>query len=181
MPPAIVTVRAYNGGTDNVGAVFELSPNGSGGWTEKVLYSFSSTTRDGNYPEGGLVFDGAGNLYGTTQEGGIHGGGTMFELSPNGSGGWTETVLHSFGGGTDGYEPYASLIFDGAGNLYSTTLEAAFTAAERCSSFPPGRAAAGRRRCCIVSTLTAQTGINPRQPWSAMPLAIFTAPPPMAG
>jgi uncharacterized repeat protein (TIGR03803 family) len=110
----------YYGGTDNVGTVFELSPNGSG-WTEKVLYSFSSNGNHGTYPEGGLVLDGAGNLYGTTTFGGIHGGGTMFELSPNGSGGWTETVLHSFGGGTDGGSPYASLIFDGAGNLYGTT------------------------------------------------------------
>ncbi len=111
----------YYGGTDNVGAVFELSPNGSSGWTEKVIYSFSSNGNHGTYLEGGLVLDGAGNLYGTTTQGGIHGGGTMFELSPNGSGGWTETVLHSFGGGTDGGLPYAGLIFDGAGNLYGTT------------------------------------------------------------
>jgi uncharacterized repeat protein (TIGR03803 family) len=112
----------FEGGIHGLGTAFELSPNGSGGWTERVLHSFGKGA-DGSYPYyNGLIFDGAGNLYGTTQEGGIHGGGTVFELSPNGSGGWTETVLHSFGGGTDGYLVFAGLIFDGAGNLYGTTF-----------------------------------------------------------
>ena len=70
----------------------------------------------------------AGNLYGTTYGGGIHcpdvgGCGTVFELSPREGGGYTETVLHSFGNGTDGQYPQASLILDGAGNLYGTTSE----------------------------------------------------------
>ncbi len=109
------------------GTVFELTPNGSGGWTETVLHSFGNGT-DGNYPDGGLIFDAAGNLYGTTSEGGIHlscneGCGTVFELSPRESGGYTETVLHNFGSGADGQQPYASLIFDADGNLYGTTSE----------------------------------------------------------
>jgi uncharacterized repeat protein (TIGR03803 family) len=112
----------YAGGTSNVGTVFELSPNGSGGWTETVLYSFNSNGSDGNYPYAGLVFDRAGNLYGTTYLGGTYNIGTVFELSPNGSGGWTETVLHSFiNNYSDGAYPYAGLIFDSAGNLYGTT------------------------------------------------------------
>ena len=87
---------------------------------ETVLHSFGNGT-DGEIPYAGLTFDAAGNLYGTTYEGGIHSLGTVFELSPRGGGGYTETVLHSFGNGTDGQYPYAGLIFDGAGNLYGTT------------------------------------------------------------
>jgi hypothetical protein len=88
-------------GVAGCGTVFELSPNSNGGWTETVLYSFQDGS-DGATPEGGLVFDQAGNLYGTTQSGGGEGGcsaigsggcGTAFELSPNSNGGWTETVI----------------------------------------------------------------------------------------
>jgi uncharacterized repeat protein (TIGR03803 family) len=97
-----------------------LSPSGSGGWNESVLHSFSGGL-DGVEPAAGLVFDKAGNLYGTTLGGGAYGGGVVFELSPSSSGGWTETVLHSFGNGSDGYGPRSNLIFDSLGNLYGTT------------------------------------------------------------
>jgi uncharacterized repeat protein (TIGR03803 family) len=105
------------GGTYGNGMVFELSPNG----TETVLYSFGNTP-DGLNPEAGLVFDGSGNLYGTTVNGGTFGGGTVFELSPNGAGGWTETGSYSFGGTpSDGLNPYSGLVFDSSSNLYGTT------------------------------------------------------------
>lgn len=101
------------------GVVYELSPS-QGGWTETVLYSFR-TTPDGWEPYAGVVFDPAGNLYGTTYAGGTHNNGTVFELSPSGSG-WTETVLHSFGAfGGDGRLPLSGLFRDGAGNLYGVT------------------------------------------------------------
>jgi uncharacterized repeat protein (TIGR03803 family) len=106
------------------GTVFELTPNGSGGWTETVLYSFCSQANctDGGLPSAGLVRDAAGNLYGTTEQGGTNGYGTAFELTPNGSGGWTENVLHSFNNnGSDGNRPSGTLTFDTAGNLYGTT------------------------------------------------------------
>jgi uncharacterized repeat protein (TIGR03803 family) len=110
----------YSGGSYTGGTVYELTPNGSGGWTEKTLFNFDNGI-DGAQPYGGLIFDAAGNLYGTTVFGGIHGYGIVFELMPNGSGGWLEKVLHNFRNGTDGAQPYASLIFDAAGNLYGTT------------------------------------------------------------
>ncbi len=107
------------GGIYNAGTVFELSPNGQGGWNEAVLYSFGNGTYDGQNPFTGLIFDAAGNLYGTTYDGGVYGFGTAFELSPNGHGGWTEAVLYSFGNGTGvGRYPRAGLTFDAAGNLY---------------------------------------------------------------
>jgi hypothetical protein len=93
---------------------------------EKVLYSFQGG-KDGAEPYGGLVFDTAGNLYGTTELGGDdscnsgEGCGTVFELSPNGKGGWKKTTLHVFTGGTDGQAPLEPLIIDGQGNLYGTT------------------------------------------------------------
>jgi uncharacterized repeat protein (TIGR03803 family) len=112
------------GGTNNQGTVFEMTPNSNGSWTETILYNFTGSI-DGGQPYGSLVFDTAGNLYGTTNFGGnancTQGCGTVFELTP-GSGGWTESVIYSFSGGSDGREPYARLRFDAAGNLYGTTL-----------------------------------------------------------
>jgi uncharacterized repeat protein (TIGR03803 family) len=116
------------GGANNLGTVFALSPNESGGWNESVLYSFGSYSTDGVFPYSGLTLDTLGNLYGTTSQGGAGGGtgigpGTVFELSPNGSEGWSETLLHSFtNNGTDGFEPYAGVVLDAfTGNLYGTT------------------------------------------------------------
>jgi uncharacterized repeat protein (TIGR03803 family) len=108
------------GGTHNLGTVFKLTPNADGGWMESVLHSFKYGDGDGYYPTGGLIFDAAGNLYGTTPRGGAHGNGAVFKLTPNADGSWTESVLHSFNG-SDGRTAEASLIFDAAGNLYSTT------------------------------------------------------------
>jgi uncharacterized repeat protein (TIGR03803 family) len=87
--------------------------------TETVLHAF--TYSDGSTPDSGLTADGAGNFYGTTTAGGAFGAGTVYEVSPNGSGGWNETVLYSFTGGTDGWIPVSTVIFDSAGNLYGTT------------------------------------------------------------
>ena len=108
------------GGAYSWGTVFELTPAGGGNWTETVLHSFGNGT-DGASPYAGLIFDAAGNLYGTAWQGGTYFYGTVFELTPTAGGGWTETVLHSFGNGADGYYPYSGLIFDAAGNLYGTT------------------------------------------------------------
>jgi uncharacterized repeat protein (TIGR03803 family) len=109
-----------DGGSEGCGVVFELQPSPGGGWTESVIYTFHCGA-DGAAPAAGLIFDQAGNLYGTTLTGGgKHHDGTVFELTPSG-GGWTETVLHTFTD-KDGAYPAASLTFDRAGNLYGTTL-----------------------------------------------------------
>jgi uncharacterized repeat protein (TIGR03803 family) len=111
------------GGMSNEGTVFELTSQGK----LTSLYSFSRNTKDGRNPTiGPLIRDGAGNLYGTTQNGGdlnciaflVPGCGTVFKISAGGK----ETIVHSFSGGpTDGATPLAGLVADSAGNLYGTT------------------------------------------------------------
>jgi uncharacterized repeat protein (TIGR03803 family) len=105
------------GGPHGFGAVYELSPSGSG-WTEQTLYGFNYVT-DGTYPEGGLIIDSSGNLYGTTLDGGSGQGGTVFELT-HGSGGWAFNVIYSFSGPYDG-GPWDKLSMDTAGSLYGAT------------------------------------------------------------
>ena len=103
---------------DNNGGVFELSPSPSG-WTETVLYSFTGGS-DGSDPLGGLIFDSAGNLYGSTSSGGTEGGGAVFELSPSSSG-WTYQLVCSSRGYTRMSGPQSALTMDSHGNLYGTT------------------------------------------------------------
>jgi uncharacterized repeat protein (TIGR03803 family) len=109
-----------SGGANGYGSIFELSPSPSG-WTETVLYSFQGEN-DGGNPYAGLIFDNAGNLYGTTHSKGANGWGTVYELSPSGSG-WTLKVLYAFQGGNDGAYPVAGVIFDNSGNLYGATTQ----------------------------------------------------------
>ncbi len=99
------------------GAVWELV-HANGAWTINVLYGFYPD--GGPYePEGGVTFDHAGNLYGTSLFGGAYNDGTVFELSPSGSG-WTEQVVHTFEGSS--FFPQAGLIADPSGNLYGATF-----------------------------------------------------------
>jgi uncharacterized repeat protein (TIGR03803 family) len=100
------------GGALNFGTVFKLDKSGN----ETILYSFTGTNGDGANPGGHLVLDSAGNLYGVTGLGGYLNQGTVFKLEANG----TETILHTFLGGTDGSHP-GGLTGDGKGNLYGTT------------------------------------------------------------
>jgi hypothetical protein len=118
------TAACPGGYAPGCGVVFKLSPpsGGSGPWTETVLYTFNGGT-DGGLPNGVLIFDTKGNLYGTTVGFGKDYG-VVFELTPptgGGSGQWTETVLYTFTGRSDGGGPWAGLIFDSKGNLYGTT------------------------------------------------------------
>jgi uncharacterized repeat protein (TIGR03803 family) len=108
------------GGEYGIGTIFQLIP-GSSGWTEKILYSFGSYDTDGFRPEGTLVFDSSGNLYGTTYGGGIYNSGTVFELRHTPTGAWHETLLYSFQGSGDVVFVSGNLALDSSGNLYGTT------------------------------------------------------------
>ncbi len=113
------------------GTVFNLRPPAHftshvlGGWTETVLYRFTGGS-DGDSPHNAdLLFDSAGNLYGTTifGGGGCQGGcGTVYKLTRSGSN-WTESVIHAFSASGDGQQPWAGVIVDQAGSLYGTTAQ----------------------------------------------------------
>ncbi len=133
-----------NGKILGCGVAFELTPVKGGGWKETVLFSFVPGKVKGVIPVGGLVFDKAGNLYGTTWAPGVGGdfilqkakpasgktfwgcnapgcGGTVFQLTPTKTG-WKETDIYAFTGEKDGSTPQASLIVDAKGNLFGTTV-----------------------------------------------------------
>jgi uncharacterized repeat protein (TIGR03803 family) len=113
-------------GAYGCGVAFKLTPNADGSCSESLPYTFcpTATCVDGAYPNAALIFDKAGNLYGTTQLGGIPSSngrvnGTVFSLSES-AGSWTENVVYAFDG-LHGSQPVAPLVFDGVGNLYGTT------------------------------------------------------------
>jgi uncharacterized repeat protein (TIGR03803 family) len=118
------------------GTVFEVQPPATqgGSWTESVLYSFQNGT-DGNFPVSGPILDSAGNLYGTTELGGTSGIGTVYKLNSNSGGGWMETILYSFTGGSDGGEPFGGLTFGKLGALYGTTSWGGTTGNGLCQQF----------------------------------------------
>jgi uncharacterized repeat protein (TIGR03803 family) len=131
------TTSAGGGAKSCCGTVFELTPS-STGWSKKTLYTFTGTP-DGNLPNNALVFDSAGNLYGTTELGGSSnvvcaGGacGTVFKLSPGMSGTWSETLVHAFTGTDDGRTP-AAVTIDAEGNLFGTTYTGGKDATTYCS------------------------------------------------
>ncbi|MBU2830279.1 choice-of-anchor tandem repeat GloVer-containing protein, partial [Acidithiobacillus ferriphilus] len=123
------------GGTDNLGTVFKITPSG----VESVLYSFGGGYDGSSSPNGGLVMDVSGNLYGTADGGGklgiigyltvylsrilgtpssLSGGlGTVFKITPSG----VASVLHSFGTGNVWQDPNGGMVMAASGNLYGTT------------------------------------------------------------
>lgn len=107
-----------------LGVIIGVLVVAAGAWGQSKydsLYRFKGR-KDGSLPQAGVVFDKAGNLYGTTLEGGAHGYGTVFKLAPRSGGGWAVSVLHSFNNnGQDGSASYAGLVFDAQGNLYGTS------------------------------------------------------------
>jgi uncharacterized repeat protein (TIGR03803 family) len=127
-----------DGGANQDGTVFMLMPPASSGgaWSHTILHSFGAYLGDGALPWGAVTLDAAGNLYGTTMGGGTgdpsncHPSdmcGAVFEVSPTHKGGWSERVLHSFAGSTDGSSPYGGVVFDSHGNLLGTTSQSTNT------------------------------------------------------
>jgi uncharacterized repeat protein (TIGR03803 family) len=113
---------SVQGGAFGGGTVLKISPSGSG-WTHTVLYNFTGGA-DGGEPYKGVTLDAHGNLYGTAVTGGggsCEGGcGVVYKLT-NSSGVWTQTVLHTFTGGSDGSGPGSPVALDQHGNLFGTT------------------------------------------------------------
>ncbi len=103
-------------------------------YTETVLHNFAIIAPNGSDPWAGVVRDGAGNLYGTTESGGEWDAGTVYKIDTTGR----ETVLHSFTSGTDGGKPKAGVILDAAGNLYGTTTQAGSFQGTGCSTYGCG-------------------------------------------
>ncbi|HEY3638488.1 MAG TPA: choice-of-anchor tandem repeat GloVer-containing protein [Rhizomicrobium sp.] len=176
----------YAGGSQNCeggcGTVFELSPSKGGGWTESVIYSFQGGN-DGDGPQGGLVEDSSGNLYGTTSFGGASthcptGCGTVFQLSPSGNGSWTNKVIYFFKPplhGGDGAYPASNLMMDGQGNLWGTTpqggskscgggcgavFELAKTGKNSWAETTPFRFAAGKHGAFPTGTVVSDSSHN---------------------
>jgi uncharacterized repeat protein (TIGR03803 family) len=96
------------------GTIYRLTPSGS----YSVLHNFRGGN-DGSAPEGTLLRDSSGNLFGTTSAGGSHGSGVIFKVTPSGA----EKILYSFTGGSDGSVPRGSLVSDALNNLYGTTTQ----------------------------------------------------------
>jgi uncharacterized repeat protein (TIGR03803 family) len=108
------------GGSETGGTVFELSPSSGGNWSFATLYNFAASGGGlAKGPVSNLIMDGAGNLYGSTAGDGVYSFGSAFKLT-HGGGGWTYTSLHDFTSGLDGGSLRSNLVFDSAGNIYST-------------------------------------------------------------
>jgi uncharacterized repeat protein (TIGR03803 family) len=128
------TTSSGPSGCGGCGTVFNLKPTATiptsviAPWNEKVLYQFTDGSDGASPGNGDLLFDNAGNIYGTTFSGGDlqacggFGCGVVYKLTPNG-GGWTQSVIHAFTGGSDGATPYSGLTPDSDGNFYATTVE----------------------------------------------------------
>jgi hypothetical protein len=150
------------------GTIFKLSAPKTkhGRWKESVLYSFKSGS-DGANPNGGLMFDSSGAIYGTTYLGGYNcphnsgqGCGTVFELKPPSKEAptWTERLIHVFKGGSDGEHPLAGTILGADGRLYGTT----FSGGTVFSLAPPSKKS-GRWKETILYTFEGGNGdIDPQ-------------------
>jgi uncharacterized repeat protein (TIGR03803 family) len=125
------------------GSIYRMK-NVSTGWKFRTLFNFDGT--DGSYPAGGLILDYAGNLYGMTGSGGAVCCGTVFEVKHGANDTWTQSLLYSFTGGTDGGFPNAPLVSNGPGRLYGTTMTG-------------GDLSCGNGGCGVVFELSLSGGI----------------------
>jgi len=161
------------GGAKSNGTVYKLTPvttgKKKGTWTEKILYSFMGGTKDGSDRFGGIVFDAAGNIYGSTNQGGKYVNGTVYKLVAS-DGRYKEKILWNFNG-TDGSGPYDSLILDG-GNLYGTTYGGGASGAGFVFEVNPGAAA---------TTTTLMSSPNPSTSGEEVTFTAVVTPAPPNG
>lgn len=154
------------GGTGNQGVLFKLHKTANQGWVETVLHNFTGGASDGVSPSGNLIFDRAGNIYGTAAAGlqpiGLCCGG-VFKLTRSGQITW----LYAFTGGADGSGPQSGVTFDKEGNLYGNTGTGGGGIAEWCGSGAPVSG------CGVVFKLTPSLG-NQTTPWTESVLDTFT-------
>jgi len=151
------------GGDHNDGTIFELTP-GAHGWTLTTLHSFDGY--DGGSPNGGLIFDAAGNLYGTSRSGGTYGGGNVFELTP-GADSWTFNDLYDFCPQyhcPDGSAPSGGLIMDRTGNLYGLAAGGGIYSEGIAFELVPGTGADGWSERVLYAFAGTKTGFDPSGP-----------------
>jgi uncharacterized repeat protein (TIGR03803 family) len=143
------------GGSAGKGTVYKFVP-AKGGGAETVLWSFQGSS-DGTGPNGGVVIDSSGDIYGTTPTGGNSNSGVVFELKP-GKGGYQETILHAFAGGADGAQPVAGLTLSGK-LLYGATSSGSGSLCVGCGTlFRMKTAGTGYE---VLHTFQGAEGANP--------------------
>ena len=139
----------------------------------KTLLAFNGTESEGN-----LIFDSAGNLYGTTGDQYDPSLITVFELSPNSDGTWTENVLWTSTGGNEPLNIRAGVVFDISGNLYGTSQYGGASNCGTISSSLTTQTDRGQKTTCTISTVPTGIGLLPV--WFLISPAISTALPPLA-
>jgi len=111
------------GGSHSMGVIFQMKPNGTGGWFFRVIHGFTGGADGAGGSAGRILVSPAGRLYGTCTTGGVNGFGIVYEMFLH-QGTWHFTTLYAFQGHPDGRFPYGGLVSDNQGNLYGTTYYA---------------------------------------------------------
>jgi len=146
------------GGAHGYGSVYQLTPPSGSGWQPSVIYGFKGAP-DGANPGAALTLGSGGVFYGTTFGGGVSGNGTVFQLTPpSGAGAWTETVLYSFNGGSDGSGPLGTLYLDSTGILYGTTFGGGAGAAGTVFTLTPPAGGVGSWSEAVIYSFTGARG-----------------------
>jgi uncharacterized repeat protein (TIGR03803 family) len=156
-----------SGGGECCGTVISIrSPtNSAKEWSETVLHAFSGARSDGSSPDGGLIFDTTGSLYGVTKSGGTKDAGTVFKISPptRAGGGWTNTVLYNFRNGpSDGASPAGGIVLDTSGAIYGATRDGGISNAGTIFKLTPPDTADGKWTEALVYEFTG--GADGAQP-----------------
>ncbi|MGA9642105.1 MAG: choice-of-anchor tandem repeat GloVer-containing protein [Terriglobales bacterium] len=141
--------------------IFELSPNGNGGWSYEIIKKFNPGGKNGG-PADTPVLDQAGNVYGTTVGG--YSFGTVFKLSPGNKGKWTKQTLHHFAGGQRGDLPWPSVLIDAAGNVFGTTIQGGKSGDGVVYELSSSSGAGGYKEKVLCSF----NGANGAQPWGGL-------------